>query len=843
MIYDDLLSRAKKSMQLSALMILLGFGDRAKKSARCMFHEDKSASFSMYVRDDGEERWKCHAGCGQGDAIDFLAKHRGLSNADACREFIRIAGVTPPSLPPVVLTDSPPAPFTPPTFDWQSCVAAFNAEHRAKLVELRGYMPKFVSWLHGQGLIGLFDGDHIAFPVNDAAGNVVGCHYRLPEDGSWRYHPTGTHTAPFIIGDPARAKNVMLFESQWDMLAALGCLHHHIQPLTDTGAIATRGAGNARLLAGLCSPDAVVYAFGQNDPAGQKWLTTVAATCGCKSVQLITPSPHKDMNDWTRAGATAEDVRAAMASAQPILVPAGPDLHTAPPKSVSKPVVSLVEEPEAPDSAPFPIECLPAEVACMVRAVARAHRVPESMPGLMALALVAASLGKRLGLDWRPGKPLTPANLFIVLTAGSGAGKTETAKQLATVFLNFERAMQENWRKNTLPKLQADLRFHETQLKRLDRKLIKESTSAADSDRFRGEQVLHQAQVEKLKGLLFEPKLSVADATVERVATVLQQNDETIFSMSSDARKLCDNLLGRYSANKKLADDGIYLCAFSGDCVTVDRQGREGVRLVNPCMTLLWAIQPDALEMLLDEDSLQQGGFLARCLLAHTHAEPQHIGGDTCTIPDDSRACWENLIRNLILTYRQPSILPATETETDLLKNYAITATPEACKRLETFFNEIVDRRKTGELADVSQYASRWAEHAARIAITLHAGLHGPTAHLHSLVLETTENAVTLAKWFADQQLGLLAKGRIAAATRVDDEVFKLLESNREYKAQDFISGREVLRARITVTQDAAMVLLARMEANGLLVGENTTPAHGGRTTRIFRRVQNPAPE
>ena len=83
---QDLLAQAKQRLPLSALMAQLGFGDRAKKSARCPFHEDSSASFSLYIGDDGEEHWKCFAGCGQGDAIDFLAKHRGLSNADACRE-------------------------------------------------------------------------------------------------------------------------------------------------------------------------------------------------------------------------------------------------------------------------------------------------------------------------------------------------------------------------------------------------------------------------------------------------------------------------------------------------------------------------------------------------------------------------------------------------------------------------------------------------------------------------------------------------------------------------------------------------------------------------------------
>lgn len=160
------------------------------------------------------------------------------------------------------------------------------------------------------------------------------------------------------------------------------------------------------------------------------------------------------------------------------------------------------------------------------------------------------------------------------------------------------------------------------------------------------------------------------------------------------------------------------------------------------------------------------------------------------------------------------------------MNTYTITATPEARQRLESYFNEIVDRRQAGELADVSQYASRWCEQAARLAITLHAGLHGATAHQHQLALETAENAVTLATWFADQQLGLLAKGRIQAAAKVQDEVLKLLENNRVRKGQDYITVREVHRARITAAADAAKALLARMAADGLLVGEDITPAH-----------------
>ena len=405
---QDLLAQAKQRLPLSSLMAQLGSGDCAKKSARCPFHEDSSASFSLYVGDDGEERWKCFAGCGQGDAIDFLAKHRGLSNNDACREFIRLADVTPPpSAPP---SDSKPSPSAQPPFGWQACVAALTPEHCAQLAEWRGYTPEFVEWLHTENLIGLFDGERIAFPVHDAGRNVIGCHYRLKEDGSWRYYPTGTRTAAFVIGDLATAKTVLVFESQWDLLAVLDLLHHHIQPLADTAAIATRGASNARLLAGRFAPNAVVYAFGQNDEAGAKWLVAVAANSGRKTFQVVTPSPHKDANDWTRAGANADEIRCTIAAAQPVAASIAPDLHAMPPRKVSKPAIELPEEVDEPEASPFPMDALPPTMATIIVAVSRTERVPLALPAVCALGVASAAIGAGMEVASGPHR-VTRANL------------------------------------------------------------------------------------------------------------------------------------------------------------------------------------------------------------------------------------------------------------------------------------------------------------------------------------------------------------------------------------------------------------------------------------------------
>ena len=77
-----------------------------------------------------------------------------------------------------------------------------------------------------------------------------------------------------------------------------------------------------------------------------------------------------------------------------------------------------------------------------------------------------------------------------------------------------------------------------------------------------------------------------------------------------------------------------------------------------------------------------------------------------------------------------------------------------------------------------------------------------------------------------------------------EKEVIELLATRQERQRLDYVTAREVHRARIVNTADAGRALLARMEREGLLTGEDGRPAHGGKTTRIFRAVggTNPVP-
>jgi len=213
-------------------------------------------------------------------------------------------------------------------FPWQACVDAVAEEHLKRFADWRGYSPAFCSWLHKQRLVGLWQ-NFLAFPVHDHAGIVIAVHYRT-DHNSWRYAPPGAKVRPLVIGEPSAGGkggdnfSVQAFESQFDAFAVCDKLAIHEDDRT--AVVVTRGSSNGALVAGVLPAGAVVYAWKQNDElkngkrAGDEWLKAVCENAGSETVKLVaTPAEFKDVNEWTQAGASVEDLLAAAKDAQVIL--------------------------------------------------------------------------------------------------------------------------------------------------------------------------------------------------------------------------------------------------------------------------------------------------------------------------------------------------------------------------------------------------------------------------------------------------------------------------------------------------------------------------------------------
>ena len=103
---------------------------------------------------------------------------------------------------------------------------------------------------------------------------------------------------PLVIGELVAGDPVHVFESQWDAFAFMDKSGER------SGIIISRGAGNGAIVGGLLPEGSTVYLWPQNDPAGDKWEKDICANTKAVVKRAKIPAPHKDLNDWTRAGAT-----------------------------------------------------------------------------------------------------------------------------------------------------------------------------------------------------------------------------------------------------------------------------------------------------------------------------------------------------------------------------------------------------------------------------------------------------------------------------------------------------------------------------------------------------------
>ena len=211
-------------------------------------------------------------------------------------------------------------------FDWTGAVRKFDPEQRQLLVAERAFLTQTLAWLSERGEIGtlLVRGRLcVAFPVLGTNGDIVGAHYRWPEKNAkgkhdWYYVPTGLEIRPLVLGQLAGAKQVLFFESQWDGVALIDRLG--LCSLIDSGEIAvvcTRGAEFGDRLAKLHFPqECALYAFPQNDEAGEHCLNSIIAQIAHEVRVVRTPGNFKDLNDWTRAGVERIELTAAIQAAE-----------------------------------------------------------------------------------------------------------------------------------------------------------------------------------------------------------------------------------------------------------------------------------------------------------------------------------------------------------------------------------------------------------------------------------------------------------------------------------------------------------------------------------------------
>jgi hypothetical protein len=243
---------AKERLDVATLWRMLKLPGEPTRSCRCPFHDDRCASFSVFVGNKGALRWKCHSGCGEGGSVELLARALEIDAREACRRLLELAGSESISRP---AQPARPAPRynAPPSRRPLLLPAALHRGDRDELravAELRQMSLSGIELASNRGLL-WFASIHgsTAWIVTDWAR--INAQARKLDGGLWRH--IGNKKAWTLLGSRAawpigtkessEAPCVVVVEGGPDLLAA----HHFIISegrQHDVVAIAMLGAAN-----------------------------------------------------------------------------------------------------------------------------------------------------------------------------------------------------------------------------------------------------------------------------------------------------------------------------------------------------------------------------------------------------------------------------------------------------------------------------------------------------------------------------------------------------------------------------------------------------------------------
>lgn len=387
---------------------------------------------------------------------------------------------------------------------------------------------------------------------------------------------------------------------------------------------------------------------------------------------------------------------------------------------------------------PFPIEILPPAIRAMAEAVAAFSTTGQDMTAATAMAVLncAISGGVRIGNRRHPERR-TPSGTFNVTVGVSGSGKSVVGGLLMEPLYEFERQEQARFEREVRPGLEADRIEVEAEIKLLTAEATRSQERNRDDKKGRHRRLSELLRRRReIEDRLHPPQYIVEDITSQSFPRLLVTTGGRILILSTDAREIVANLLGRY--NNGRADDSALLRAYSGEGLKFTRKGLNGqletINIPHTAMGLHIMIQPDKATEMAEKRDLQEGGLLQRMLFVWTDNHPGRASLSRPIPPAISEA------------YRQRIM--------DLFRVYFCAKKEVVFYLSDEAWQELEDYREEAQLAagDGSHpswpFRARNAEHACRLSAGLHAGDHGTGAHEIDIPVGTVRRAIQAMRYY-----------------------------------------------------------------------------------------------
>jgi hypothetical protein len=247
----------------------------------------------------------------------------------------------------------------------------------------------------------------------------------------------------------------------------------------------------------------------------------------------------------------------------------------------------------------FPLDTLPEWIRNHAADVANELQVAVDLPALLALsALGVAQAGHvvvHVKNTWREN-----VNLYIAVALPPGAGKSPAVRAMTRPIDMAERDARID--------VESRIKYVELERTVIEGKK-KKAEAAGDLATARGH--LAELESDSLR-VPVVPRYVADDATPEKLAQMMSEQGGRMALISTEGGPF-EMMTGRYSERSNLE---VYLQAWSGDTIRIDRVSRDSLHIANPVLSVCLTVQPSVISALADRPELAGRGLTARFMYA-----------------------------------------------------------------------------------------------------------------------------------------------------------------------------------------------------------------------------------
>ncbi|TDW88781.1 YfjI family protein [Kribbella sp. VKM Ac-2566] len=385
---------------------------------------------------------------------------------------------------------------------------------------------------------------------------------------------------------------------------------------------------------------------------------------------------------------------------------------------------------------PFPVEVFPGWLADQVGAVAEATQTPVDLAGSVALACLSTAAGGkvlvRVTRSW-----VEQVNLYTVTALPPGSRKSPVFRAMTAPLSLAEDALRELAAERRVEaELAARIAFARAEdlAKKAERATANPHEALADAT----------AAAKEAAGIVVPelPRLMTDDVTPESCISLLATHGGRMAVLSAEGDVFATLTGTRYSAQPNL---GVFLKGHAGDKLQVDRKGRESETVERPALTLGVTTQPGTLAGLAAQPGFRDRGVLARILYS---VPPNTVGSrnnEAEPVPEHIETMYRDALKTLVLVLA------------DHEEPHQLDLEPEAGQVLLDFQNWLEPRLhpQTGQLAGITDWASKLAGAVVRLAALLHIAHNFHHGYARPITADTMRAAENVGRYYLDHALAV----------------------------------------------------------------------------------------